>query len=220
MQNPVAHATRTFIIPLIFLAAWFGTAAAQPVSQSAPAPVYQPAAAGPASPVDFRMYELERKKLGLQEKLYELEVEKLSEQRHAAWLTLLTILLTGVVGFATVAYNLRNANKQAQIQAKLKAIDVVISAAGPNSARERLIVVSKLMGRDLVLETRPEDLDAAGIGAGHDQNRKELIKMLIDNPTRQLEVLDMWQLLFARTNLAKNMRDLRAQIEAKGAKQQ
>jgi hypothetical protein len=75
------------------------------------------------------------------------------------------------------------------------------------------------MGSDLFLETKPEELEAAGIGAGHDQNRKDLIKMLIDNPTRQLEVLDMWQLVFAKTNLGKNMRDLRALVEAKNGKQ-
>ena len=70
------------------------------------------------------------------------------------------------------------------------------------------------MGSDLVLETKPDELDAAGIGPGHDQNRKDLIKMLIDNPTRQLEVLDLWQIVFAKTNLGKSMRDLRAHIEA------
>jgi hypothetical protein len=148
-------------------------------------------------------------------RLYEIELAKLAAQQRSANLTLITILVTGILGFATVAYNLRNANKQAQLQAKLKAIDVVISAAGPNSARERLIVVSKLMGSDLVLETKPDDLDAAGIGAGHDQNRKDLIKMLIDNPSRELEVLDLWQIVFVKTNLGKNMRDLRSHIEAR-----
>lgn len=151
-----------------------------------------------------------------EQRLHEIEQAKLAEQRFSAKLTVVTIIVTALVGFATIAYNLRNATKQAQIQAKLKAIDVVISAAGPNSARERLVVVSKLMGSDLVLPTKPDDLDAAGIGAGHDQNRKDLIKMLLDHPKRELEVLELWQLLFARTNLGKNIRDLKSHYEGKG----
>lgn len=218
MKNSVDIAARAFVITMLLVGVPLGVATAQTPLLSAVAPTPSPEVAVPA-PVDSPMYELERKKLELQEKLYELEVKKLSEQQHAASLTLVTILLTAFVGVGTIAYNLRNSNKQAQIQAKLKAIDVVISAAGPNSARERLIVVSKLMGGDLVLETKPEELEAAGIGAGHDQNRKDLIKMLIDNPTRQIEVLDMWKLLFERTNLGKNIRELRAYVEANNGNQ-
>jgi hypothetical protein len=92
---------------------------------------------------------------------------------------------------------------------------VVVSAAGPNSARERLIVVGKLLGSDLKLETKPEDLNAAGIGAGHDQNRKDLLKMLADYPDRQLEILDLWFVVFGKTSLGDNIKDLRQYILGK-----
>jgi len=40
--------------------------------------------------------------------------------------------------------------------------------------------------------------------------------MLLDHPKRELEVLELWQLLFARTNLGKNIRDLKSHYEGKG----
>jgi hypothetical protein len=141
-----------------------------------------------------------------------IERAKLVEQQRATKLTMATILVTAALGFGTIAYNLRNTSRQAQLQAKLKALDVVISASGPNAARERLATVAKLLGPDLRLDTQPSDLDIAGVGAGHDQNRKDLIRMLAENPQRQLEILALWDVLFGKTALGPSIEALKGHV--------
>jgi len=112
-----------------------------------------------------------------------------------------------------VAYNIRNANYQARIQAKLKAIEVVIAAAGPNSARERLAVVRQLLGNDLIESSLANNLVIHGVGPGHDQSRKDLIKMLLEYPDRREEVLQLWEIAFGRSRLKENIQEIRAALQ-------
>jgi hypothetical protein len=102
-------------------------------------PTAAPSSAVASSPQPAKPSDLEREKLAV-------EIGKLEEQRKATLLTLFTIVVTALIGFGTVAYNIRNANYQAHMQAKLKAIEVVMTAPGPTSARQRLKVSVNCLG--------------------------------------------------------------------------
>jgi len=152
----------------------------------------------------------EREKLDIEREKIVIEHEKLKQQRESNFLTGMALVLSALVGLGTIAYNIRNANKQARLQAKLKAIEVVMSAAGPGSAKQRLEIVNDILGGEVRLNLNPADLELAGIGAGHDQNRRELLKMLADHPDNQKSILEQWAVIFGSTNLIKNIADLQS----------
>jgi hypothetical protein len=135
----------------------------------------------------------------------QLEKDKLAEQRIATFLTLGTIAVTALIGFGTIAYNIRNAKNQAKLQVRLKALEVVVSAVGPNTARERLKIVEQLLGKEFIEPSVGENLIAQGVGQGHDQNRKDLIKMLLEYPDQRTDVFALWGVAFGRTNLGKDI---------------
>jgi hypothetical protein len=111
------------------------------------------------------------------------------------------LLATAILGVATLWWNMRNASLQSQLQAKLKALDVVVAANGPESARERLKIVESILGHDL-FDPALRDGPMQGMGQGHNENRKALISMLMEYPNRQDEVLGLWKLMFPKGNLA------------------
>jgi hypothetical protein len=94
-----------------------------------------------------------------QREMLRIENAKLEQQKRASFYTLLTIGLTAftvvstaLIGFATVVNTNRNANRQmkeqatlansqAQLLAKLKALEIVTNATGPTSARQRFEIV-------------------------------------------------------------------------------
>jgi hypothetical protein len=131
----------------------------------------------------------------------QVEKDKLAAPQYATYLTLGTIVVTALVGFGTIAYNVRNAKSQAELQARLKALEIVISAAGPNTAKERLKIVKELLGEKFIEPSVGKNMIAQGVGPGHDQNRKDLMKMLLEYPDRRREVFSLWGVAFGDSNL-------------------
>jgi hypothetical protein len=151
-----------------------------------------------------------------QREMLRIENAKLEQQEKARFYTVATIVLTALIEFATVVSTIQNANsqasnqaklanEQAQLLAKLKALEIVTNAPGPSAARHRYRIVKKLLGEKLLGEKllgeespgeEPSMEDFAGVGPGHDQSRKELIQMLLEYPERQAEVLCFWEIAF------------------------
>ncbi|GJH28796.1 hypothetical protein [Caballeronia novacaledonica] len=199
------HSIRSWIGYLvieIFCSLWFQSAMAQQAGA-----VSSGASAASNPPVSSSLH-LNR----MEEEKIQIEREKLDEQRKATWLTLATIFFSSIIGFGTVVFNIQNSGKQLALQAKLKALEVVISAAGPNAARQRLVIVSQILGGDLVPPDIAAGLVIEGIGAGHDQNRKDLIQMLLDHSDKRDEVLRLWEITFGRSKLSDNLAEIRNQL--------
>jgi hypothetical protein len=113
----------------------------------------------------------------------------------------------------TVAYNIRNANLQARIQAKLKAVEVIAAANGPRSATERLKFVRRLLGKDLVIdESLTDEFVAQGLGPGHNESRKDLIRMLLEFPNNREEILRFWAITFGQSSLGKDIERLKTEL--------
>jgi hypothetical protein len=140
---------------------------------------------------------------------YLLEEEKLNEQRTSSWTTAVALFLSALVGFGTIIFNIRNATAQARLQAKLKALEVVVSATGPNSARQRLAIVDGILGSDLVPEATNPQYEIEGIGTGHDEGRRDLLKSLADHPERRADIISDWEVVFGNSKLGPNIRALR-----------
>jgi hypothetical protein len=184
--------------------------ALMPQTQSASSqPTQQPTIDCKAWPLP--VVNLDACKLRLAQAEYELEATKAEAQKFATYLTLGTLFVTASVGFGTIVFNIRNAAAQARLQSRLKALEVVVSAAGPNTALHRLEVVNQILGDSL---GSPLSTDGVikGVGPGHDQNRRELLKSLADHPDGREEILASWELLFGETSLGKQIKALRGGV--------
>lgn len=148
--------------------------------------------------------DLEAQKVRIEEDKLKIERAKLDEQSRATVITAIALALSAIAGFGTILYNANASNQQAKLQASLKALEVVMSAGGPTSARQRLEVVEKILGKDLAPNVA-KDMVIEGIGAGHDENRKELIRMLVEFPDQRLETLALWDIAFGHTKLKENL---------------
>jgi hypothetical protein len=141
------------------------------------------------------------------------ENKELIEEQYASWLTMGTIAVTALIGFGTIAYNVRNAKYQAQLQARLKALEVVVSAAGPKTAAERLKIIKELLGEEFLDPSLGDSMIAHGVGQGHDQNRKDLMEMLLEYPDRRGEVFALWRVAFGGTNLRDNLDKMESELK-------
>ena len=91
-----------------------------------------------------------------------------------------------------------------------EALEVVISAAGPKSAKERLDVVSQMLGDDWIPESRKNDLTIKGVGIGHDESRRVLLKLLAEQPDKRQQILADWEIVFGDGSLGIHIRALQA----------
>jgi hypothetical protein len=145
-------------------------------------------------------------KLQLQRDQYQLEVQKLDDQRAVSVQTAWALVVSALLGFGTIVFNLKIANDQARLQAKLKALEVVTSASGPKSGQQRLAVVRKLLGTEMFPE--PDEMVIEGVGTGHDESRRTLLKLLAEHPGHRPEILDDWSVVFRDSKLSPNIQAL------------
>lgn len=145
-------------------------------------------------------------KLQLQRDQYQLEVQKLDDQRRATLLTAIALVASAAVGFLTIGLNLKTANDQARLQAKLKALEVVTSASGPKSGQQRLAVVRKLLGAEMFPDSA--EMVIEGVGTGHDESRRTLLKLLAEHPNHRQEILADWAVVFSDSKLKPNIEAL------------
>jgi len=145
-------------------------------------------------------------KLQLQRDQYQLEVQKLDDQRAVSVQTAWALVVSALLGFGTIVFNLKIANEQARLQAKLKALEVVTSASGPKSGQQRLAVVRKLLGTEMFPE--PDEMVIEGVGTGHDESRRTLLKLLAEHPGDRKDILHDWSLVFRDSKLSPNIQDL------------
>ena len=148
----------------------------------------------------------------LEQRRLALEERRLSEQIRATNLTFGSALVTGIALVGTLLFNVRNAKKQAIIQARLKALDTISGAPGPWTGKQRLNVAAAILGRELLDPELVDQLDISGFGPGHDQNRKDLIEMLISHPDRQAEVLALWKISFGTSGIQKDIASFDAYV--------
>jgi hypothetical protein len=181
------------------------------LSQAGTAPVGRVADHGPdCQAASLSNWEVEVCKLRLQQHQYELDRQKGRDQKVASTLTGVALVASALAGFGAIVFNLVTANRQARLQAKLKALEVVMSASGPNSAKERLKVIEQLLGTGLV-PSADKDMVIEGIGVGHDENRRTLLKLLAEYPEHRQEMLADWAIVFPPPNkLHKNIADLQS----------
>jgi hypothetical protein len=144
--------------------------------------------------------------LKLIEKLEQKPAEK-SPDRTPLW----ALFATATLGVATLGWNAWNASKQAELQSKLKALDVVVGANGPESARDRLRIVENMLGGEL-FDALLKDEPLKGMGSGHNENRKALISMLMEYPNQRGEVLQLWKTLFPKGGLALDLQRLETSL--------
>jgi hypothetical protein len=156
---------------------------------------------------DTSTQEIEVRKIQIEEQKLRIEEKKLEQQIYASMFTSLAILISAFATFFTLRinsktlalnsealkFNSENAKYSAKLQTKLKAIDIIMNSPGPKTAEHRLKLINQVLDEELV---KPEDLKLVGIGPGHDTSRKELIKMLIDNPDKQKKIIQLWKITF------------------------
>jgi hypothetical protein len=94
---------------------------------------------------------------------------------------------------------------------QLKALEVVMGASGPNSGRERLKVVKKLLGEKLTAGI-DENVVIEGVGTGHDESRRTLLKLLAEHPDRRAEILAEWEVVFEKSKLVDYIRLLQQRV--------
>jgi len=145
-------------------------------------------------------------KLQLQRDQYQLEVQKLDDQRRTTLLTAIAVVASAIAGFLTIGLNLRTANDQARLQAKLKALEVVTSASGPKSGQQRLAVVRKLLGTEMFPDS--DEMVIEGVGIGHDESRRTLLKLLAEQPSHRQQILADWAVVFDDSKLYPNIQAL------------
>jgi hypothetical protein len=154
---------------------------------------------------------LEYCKLRLEQQKYRLERVKQDSDKFTPAATALAVLVSALVGFGTIIFNLISANRQARLQVQLKALEVVMGASGPNSGRERLKVVKKLLGEKLTAGI-DENVVIEGVGTGHDESRRTLLKLLAEHPDRRVEILAEWEVVFEKAKLVDHIRLLQQHV--------
>jgi hypothetical protein len=202
------HRRLPFLLISVLLATGMLTRAEEPASgvQASTGEVVrvtdQPAAANDycEDPATIGIH-LEQCKFRLEQQKYSLEARKRRDEQAAMYAAVAAVLVSALVGFGTIIFNLILSNRQGRLQTKLKALEVVISAAGPKSAKERLDVVSQMLGDDWIPEARKEDLTIKGIGVGHDESRRTLLKLLAEYPDKREEMLADWATVFGDGSL-------------------
>jgi flagellar biosynthesis/type III secretory pathway M-ring protein FliF/YscJ len=152
---------------------------------------------------------IEREKVAIERDKLNLETKRLDQQGASNYLTAAAIFFSALIGLGTIAYNIRNSSREARLQAKLKAVEVVMSAAGARSAQQRLAIVQRILGRDVDLDILSESV-MSGVGFGHDQAIRELLGLVATHPERRAQILAQWQAVFGRTNLSTTIEALQA----------
>lgn len=159
--------------------------------------------------IEIEKLSIEKRKLDMEFKKLGIEESKAFQQWSTSVLTFLTIITSAIVAFVTFRGNLknvetsrRNAEEAAKIQSKLKAMDVVIAANSNTNATQRIKLVNHIFGEEVIKEG---EFKVEGIGPGHDHNRKELIKMIIDNLDKKREVIDLWKISFGTSGFGEDI---------------
>lgn len=163
----------------------------------------QVGAAAPDQTVLAQTLALERSKFEFQKELelkkLELEGRKLEADDKKAWLTGAWILIPILLGWITLAFQLRSTHRLRERQAKedfeLKAAEIVMAAETPSAARNKALALAALFpGRlppNFADEFRPEKFSGQTYVP-----KVEMFRAASAKAQTPQEAIAMWRLLF------------------------